>query len=97
MCTYTSVTRLGDLLNFGQVLKPFATMNLPKSPPLLGNFCKDVKIYHFSTEKCLGNFCRHLAIFTGHTAHVVCERLGLLCICQRSITSDLLDEIFGCP
>ena len=44
------VTRLGDLLDFGQVLKPLATINLPKSPTFLGNFCKGVKIYHFSCE-----------------------------------------------
>ena len=32
----SSVTRLGDLLDFGQVLKPLATINLPKSPTFLG-------------------------------------------------------------
>ena len=46
----TSVTRLGDLLDFGQLLKHLATINLPKSPTFLGNFCKDVKIYLFSSE-----------------------------------------------
>ena len=35
-------------------------MNLPKSLTFLGNFCKGVKIYHFTY---LGNFYRHLAIF----------------------------------
>ena len=58
-----SVTRLGNLLDFGQVLKPLATINLPKSPTFLGNFCKGVKNYHFSNENILGNFYRHLAIF----------------------------------
>ena len=64
------VNRLGDLLDFGQYLKafgniskPFATINLTKSPTFLGNFCKGVKIYHFSSEIVLGNFYRHLAIF----------------------------------
>ena len=28
----SSVTRFGDLLNFGKFLKPFATIDLPKSP-----------------------------------------------------------------
>ena len=46
-------------------LKPLATINLPKSATFLGNFCKGVKILHFSF---LGNFYRHLAIFSGHTA-----------------------------
>ena len=46
----SSVTRLGDLLDFGNFLKPLATINLPKSLTFLGNFCKGVKIYHFSIE-----------------------------------------------
>ena len=50
----TSVTRWVDLLDFGQVLKPLATINLPKSPLFLGNFCKGVKSYHFSTEIIFG-------------------------------------------
>ena len=35
------------LCNF---LKPLATINLPKSPTFLCNFCKDVKINYFSSE-----------------------------------------------
>ena len=31
----------------GKFSKPLATINLPKSPTFLGNFCKGVKIYHF--------------------------------------------------
>ena len=34
-----------------------------QSPTFLGNFCKVVKIYHFSSEIILGIFYRHLAIF----------------------------------
>ena len=45
-----SVIRLGDLLDFGQLLKPLATINLSKSLTFLGNFYKDVKINHFSSE-----------------------------------------------
>ena len=33
----------------GNFLKPLATINLPKFPTFLGNYCKDVKIYHFSS------------------------------------------------
>ena len=47
-----SVTRLGDLL--GNFFKPLATIHLPKSPTFLANFCKWVKIYHFSTEIIFG-------------------------------------------
>ena len=33
-----SVTRLGDLLDFGQLYKAFGNINLPKSLTFLGNF-----------------------------------------------------------
>ena len=55
-----SVTRLDDLLDFEQFLKPLATINLSDSPTFLGNFCKGVKISHFYSEII---FNRHLAIF----------------------------------
>ena len=45
-----SVTRLCNLLNIGQVLKPLATINFPKSLTFLGNFGEGVKIYHFPSE-----------------------------------------------
>ena len=45
-----SVTRLGIFLHFWQLFKALATINLPKSPTFLGNFCKGVKIFHFSSE-----------------------------------------------
>ena len=67
----SSVTRLVDFLDFCQLLKPLATINLSKSPTLLGNFCKGVKIYHFSCEIILGNFYRHLAIFSLVTLLVI--------------------------
>ena len=45
------------------ILKLLATINLPKSATFLGNFCKGVKIFHFSSEinfgqlfKTFGNF-----------------------------------------
>ena len=51
------MTRFGDLLDFGQVLKPLAATNWPKSPTFLGNFCKGV------TNSFLGKFYSYLAIF----------------------------------
>ena len=36
---------------------------LSKSPTFLGNFCKGVKIYHFSSEIIFGQLLWHLAIF----------------------------------
>ena len=38
----------------GNFLKPLAAINLPKSPTFLVNFCKGVKIYHFSSEIIFG-------------------------------------------
>ena len=49
-----SVTRVGDFCTLGNFLKPVATINLPKSPTLLGNFCKGAKIIHFSNEIIFG-------------------------------------------
>ena len=45
-----SVTRLGNLLDFGNFSMCVATISLPKSPTFLGNFCKGVKICNFSSE-----------------------------------------------
>ena len=47
----------------GNFLKPLATINLPKSPTFIGNFCKGFKIYFFASEIILDNFYWHLAIF----------------------------------
>ena len=52
----------GDLLDFGELSKPLAAIDLPKSLTFFGNFCKGVKIYHFPSEIILGNFYKHLAI-----------------------------------
>ena len=45
---------LAIFCTLGSFIKPFATMNLPKSLTFLGNFCKGVKIYHFSSEILFG-------------------------------------------
>ena len=64
----TSVTRLGDLLDFGQVLKPLTTINLPKSPTLLCNFLKVAKIFNFySTIIFWQLFIDIWRFFSGHT------------------------------
>ena len=59
----TSVTTLGDLLNFGQLLKPLATIHLSKSPTFSGNFSKDVEIYHFSREIFFGQLLKTFGVF----------------------------------
>ena len=53
-CPRISVTRFGDLLDFGKLLKPLAIINLPKSPTVFGNFCVGAKIFHFSSEILFG-------------------------------------------
>ena len=58
-----SVTKLVIYWTLGNFSKPLATINLPKSPTFLGNFCKGVKICHFSSDIIWCNFYRHLAIF----------------------------------
>ena len=58
-----SVARLGDLLQLGNFSKPVVTIILPKSSTLLCNFCKGVKIFHFSSKFILGNCYRHLTTF----------------------------------
>ena len=47
----TSVTRLDNLLDFGQLFK---TINLPKSPTFFGNLCNGVKSFIFSSEIIYG-------------------------------------------
>ena len=49
-----SVTRLGDFCFLGKHSKPVAPIILPKLLTLLGNFCKSVEIYHFSSEIYFG-------------------------------------------
>ena len=55
------MTRLGNLLHFGQLLKLVATIILPKSPTFLGNFCKS---FIFLVKSLLVNFWR---LFSRHT------------------------------
>ena len=62
------MTRLGDLLDFEQLFKPVETISMPKSPTFLGDFCKGVKIFHFSSEIIFGaTFIDIWQLFTGHT------------------------------
>ena len=63
----TSVTRLGVFCTLGNFLKPVATINLPKSFSFLDNFCKGVKIYHFSSEIIFGQLLQTFGDFSGHT------------------------------
>ena len=57
------MTRCGDFLYFGQLLKPLVTINLPKFPTFLVNFCKGVKIFHFSSEIIFGQLLYTFGVF----------------------------------
>ena len=55
----------------GKFSKPLATINLPKSPTFLGNFCKGVKIFDFSSEIIFwATFIVIWWLFFGHTDHL---------------------------
>ena len=59
-----SVTRLGDLLDFGQLFKAFVQpFILPKSPTFFSNLCKGVKIFNLSSEIIFGQLYRHFVTF----------------------------------
>ena len=58
-----SVTRLGDLLHFGQFFKALARIIFPKLPTFSVNFCNGVIILHCSSEIFFGQ------LFTGHTGY----------------------------
>ena len=66
-CFTTSVTRLGNLLDFGHLFKAFGNLFLPKSPTFSGNFCKGFKIFNLSSEIIWATFIDIWHLFTGHT------------------------------
>ena len=68
----------------GNFSKPLATINLPKHLTFLGNFCKGVKIIHFTSEIIFGQLYRHLATF--YWPH---------CLLVRGSMTDLLCAWFG--
>ena len=47
----------------GKFLKPVAAIILPKSLIILGNFCKDVEIFNFSSEIIFGQFLQTFGDF----------------------------------
>ena len=49
-----SVTRLGDLLDFGQRFKALGHNLFAQISNFLDNFCEGVKIFHFSSENIFG-------------------------------------------
>ena len=54
VCMRLQCDQIGRFIELGNFLKHLATINLPKSPTFLGNFCKNVKIFNFSSEIIFG-------------------------------------------
>ena len=50
----TSVTRLGDLLHFGQLFKACCNHYFAKIAPISSRFCQVVEIFHFASEIIFG-------------------------------------------
>ena len=50
----SSVTILGDLLHFGQLFKACVNNYFTQIFHSLGNLCKGVEIFHFSSEIIFG-------------------------------------------
>ena len=61
------VTRLGDLLHFGQLFKDCGNNYFAKSSTFQVIFVQLSKYFIFLVKSFLDNFFRHLAIFSGHT------------------------------
>ena len=62
-----SVTRLGDLLQFGQLFKACGNNYFAKIANILGNLCKVVKIFYFSSQNHFwATFTDIWQLFTGH-------------------------------
>ena len=51
---HQSLKPVNDLLHFGQLLKPVATIILPEMSIFLGNFCKVVEIFQIASEIIFG-------------------------------------------
>ena len=58
-----SVTRLGNFYTLSNFLKHVAKIILFESPTFLGNFCKGVKIFHFSSEIIFGHLLQTFGNF----------------------------------
>ena len=58
-----SVTRLGDLRDFGQFFKAFGNNNFAQISHILRQFCKDVKIFNeIIFGQLLKTFCDFLLV-----------------------------------
>ena len=73
-CLGSSVTRLGDLFDFGQLFKAWQQFNLPESHTFLGNLCKGVKTFNFWSEIIFGQLLLTFGDFLRSHCTIVWER-----------------------
>ena len=59
----SSVTILGDLLHFGQLFKACGNTYFAQIAHILGNFCRGVKIFHFSSGIIFGQLLQTFGDF----------------------------------
>ena len=85
---FTSVTRLGDLLHFGQLFQASGNNCFTQIAHIFRQFGKGGKIFHFSTEIIYwATFIDIWRLFTSHTAlHPPSLRASLLVQCILQIT-----------
>ena len=59
----SSGTRLGDLLQFGQLFEACANNYFAQIVHILGNFCKGVKVFNSSSEIIFGQLLKTFGNF----------------------------------
>ena len=57
------MTRFSDLSYIGQLFIAHGNNYIAEITNTLGNFCKGVEIFHYTTEILLGNIYRHFGDF----------------------------------
>ena len=77
-----SVTRLGDLLHFGQLFKASGSNDFAQIAHVLGNFCKGVKIFHFSSGIIFGPILQTFGNFLQVTLRGIDVFVTLFCLAR---------------
>ena len=78
-----NVTRLDDLLHFGQLFQASGNNFYAQITHILGNFCKGVQIFYFSSKIMFGNFYRHLATFYWSHCNQIYSNLACMNIVDK--------------
>ena len=81
----------------GNFFKPLATIILPKSLTFLGNFCKGIKIYHFSSEIIVGQLLQTFGDFYLVTLPTLNEIITFSSSNDKRCTSSYTDRIVSWP